>query len=189
MFIPYIIFVPFLFSNYNPLNFKDINIHFYFLILLSFILPYLIALPWLLKVKSLMSSLVDRTEKNWDFATEHTFYWKDTVGSWIFPSASSTEGWYYSGIIVTLIIFFGLFTVLFNLKKIKYYDKNFFIFSIIFILFITYFSWGKNSFLFSWSWENLPIIGSLRTWPRINIIIIPFIILLFSISLKYLSLF
>ena len=97
LFIPYIIFIPFIFNNSFSLNLKNFNIRFYFLISSSFVFSYLIALPWLLKARSLMSRVVDRTEKNWDFATEHTFYWKDTIGSWIFPSASSTEGWYYLG--------------------------------------------------------------------------------------------
>ena len=110
------------------------------------------------------------------------------MGSWLFPSASSTEGWYYSGVITTIIIFLGIIIVFFNKTKINSFDKRLIVYSIIFILFITYFSWGKNSFLFTWSWNNLPIIDSLRTWPRINIIIVPFVILLFSISLKYLTL-
>jgi hypothetical protein len=187
LFIPYIIFVPFAFFDYKilKLNYKIIN--FYFFIFLSFVSSYLVALPWLLKVKDLMSSLVDRTENNWNFATEHSFYWKDTIGSWIFPPASSAEGWYYSGIIVTFIIFLGLLTITFNRKKIEYLDKKIFIYSIIFIFLITYFSWGKHSYLFIWSWENIPLIGSLRTWPRINIIIVPFVIVLFSLSLKFLT--
>ncbi len=189
LFIPYIIVTPFVFHNNDYLkNFYKI-INFYYLIFLAFLSSYLVALPWLLKVRDLMKSLVDRTENNWDFATEHTFYWKDTIGSWIFPSASSSEGWYYSGIIVSFIIFFGLVTILFNQKRIEYFDKRIFIYSIIFIFLITYFSWGKHSALFIWSWENIPLIGSLRTWPRINIIIVPFMILIFSISLKYLTIY
>ena len=185
LFIPYIIFVPFLFNDLNTLKLNKFIFYFYFSILSSFITSYLLALPWLLKVRTLTSSLVDRTTKNWDFATEHTFYWKDTIGSWIFPSASSTEGWYYSGIIVSFIIFLGLFIFFANQKKISFFDKKIFIFSVILILFVTYFSWGKYSILFIWAWENLPLIGSLRTWPRLNIVIVPVIILLFSVSLKY----
>ena len=189
LFIPYITLIPFILHDYNYLknNYKIIN--FYLLIFLTFVSSYLVAMPWLLKVKDLMSSLVDRTVNNWDFATEHTFYWKDTIGSWIFPSASSTEGWYYPGIIVSFIIFFGLSAIIFHQKKINYFDKKLFLYSIIFILLITYFSWGKHSALFIWSWNNIPLIGSLRTWPRINIIIVPFLILLFSMSLKYLTIY
>jgi len=187
LFIPYILFIPFIFYDYNILKFNSKTINFYFLIFLTFVSSYLVAMPWLLKVRNLMSRLVDRTENNWDYATEHAFNWKDSIGSWVFPPASSTEGWYYSGIIVSFIIFFGLITVLLNQKKISYFDKRIFIYSLIFILLITYFSWNKYSVLFTWSWENIPLIGSLRTWPRINIIIVPFIILLFSLSLKFLT--
>ena len=186
LFIPYIIFVPFLFDNYHSLKLSYKFLRFYIFIFLSFAFSYLIALPWLLKVKLLTKSLVDRTENNWNYATEHEFFWKDTIGSWLFPPASSTEGWYYSGIIVSIIIFLGMFIILFGQKKIINSDRKLFIYSLIFILFITYFSWGKYSVLFLWSWEHIPLIGSLRTWPRINIIIIPFIILLFSVGLKYL---
>jgi hypothetical protein len=186
LFIPYIIFVPFLFSNYNFLKPTYKLFHFYILIFLTFSFSYLIALPWLLKVRLLMKSLVDRTKNDFDYATSHEFFWKDTVGSWLFPPSASAEGWYYSGIIVSIIIFLGIFIIFFNQKKINNFDKKLFIYSIIFILFITYFSWGRYSALFIWSWENVPLIGSLRAWPRINIIITPILILLFSISIKYL---
>tara|TARA_B100001057_G_scaffold182944_1_gene183594 strand:- start:753 stop:2870 length:2118 start_codon:yes stop_codon:yes gene_type:complete len=181
LFIPYIITIPFIFEDKKDYK----KLYFYFLNFFPFAFSYLIALPWLLKVKYFLKNLVDRTENNWEFATQHTFYLKDTIGSWIFPPASSTEGWYYNGIIISLIIFFGLFFLFFEKKKIDIVDKKFLIYSLIFFIFITYFSWGKNSLLFEWSWNNIPLIGSLRTWPRINIIIIPFIILLFAISLKY----
>tara|TARA_B100001093_G_scaffold457535_1_gene469315 strand:+ start:2233 stop:4260 length:2028 start_codon:yes stop_codon:yes gene_type:complete len=186
LFFPYILFIPFVIGNYDLIKFNYKIFYFYLLIFLSFLFSYLLALPWLLNVKNFLTNLVDRTEKNWNFSTDHTFYWKDTLGSWIFPSASSTEGWYYPGLIVTMIIFLGLMIFFFNQKKINTFDKRLIFYSIIFIIFISYFSWGKNSYLFIWSWNNLPIIDSLRTWPRINIIIVPFIILLFSISLKYL---
>ena len=188
LFIPYIIFIPFLVNNFYYLKLNYFYIRFYLLIFLSFFISYLVALPWLLKVKSLVSNLVDRSEKNLGFTGEsHSFYWKDTIGSWIFPSASNTEGWYYSSIILTFIIFFGFFTILSNQKKINFFEKKLFIFSVIMILFITYYTWGKNSVLFLWSWENIPLLGSLRAWPRLNILIVPFIILLFSLSLKNLK--
>jgi hypothetical protein len=181
LFIPYILFVPILTNTYQNINYEFLK--FYLSILITFMLSYLLALPWLLKVKLLMKNVVDRTENNWEFATEHSFNIKDTIGSWIFPPASSTEGWYYFGIIVTIIIFFGFIIFCTDRKFFDKAEKKLFIFSILFIFFITYFSWGKESLLFYWSWNNLPIIGSLRSWPRINIVIVPFIILLFSISL------
>ena len=128
--------------------------------------------------------MVDRTENNWDFATEHSFFWKDTIGSWVFPPASSTEGWYYFGIIVTLIVLYGVISLFYFKKDYQFNERKIFYYSILFFLSITYFSWGENSILFAWSWYNLPIIGSLRTWPRINIILVPFIILMFSLSLQ-----
>ena len=189
LFIPYIIFIPFLFNDLKNVNFIYKIFYFYFSIFLTFVFSYLLATPWLLKVREFTKNLVDRTEANWDFATNHTIYWKDTIGSWIFPSASSTEGWYYSGIIVSLIIFFGFLNIILNKKRIFYFDKKIFIYSVIFISLITYFSWGKHSYFFIWFWENIPLIDSLRTWARINIIIVPFVILLFAISLKYLVIY
>tara|TARA_B100000575_G_C23135648_1_gene659701 strand:+ start:1123 stop:3237 length:2115 start_codon:yes stop_codon:yes gene_type:complete len=188
IFVPYTIFTPFIFDRKKNNYFKD-NIYFYLNIFIPFGLSYLIALPWLLKVKEFLKSLVDRTENNWNFATEHVFYWKDSIGSWIFPPAASTEGWYYSGILVTIIVSFILTIFLINSKKLSFFDKKLILFSAIFILFITYFSWGRHSILFEWSWNNIPLIGSLRTWPRINIVVIPFVILLFAIGFKYLMTF
>ena len=95
--MPYIIAIPFIFqdSKYNK------KFDFYLLTFLPFAFSYLLALPWLLKVKYFLKNLVDRTENNWEFATQHTFTLKDTIGSWVFPPGSSTEGWYYNGIIVS----------------------------------------------------------------------------------------
>ena len=124
LFFPYILFIPFIIGNYDLIKFNYKIFYFYLLIFLSFLFSYLLALPWLLNVKNFLTNLVDRTEKNWNFSTDHTFYWKDTLGSWIFPSASSTEGWYYPGLIVTMIIFLGLMIFFFNQKKINKFDKR-----------------------------------------------------------------
>lgn len=183
LFIPYILFIPFAFYSERFESYKK-KIKLYLYISLPFLISYLIALPWLLKVRSFLKNLVDRTENNWDFATEHSFFWKDTIGSWIFPPASSTEGWYYFGIIVTLIVLYGVISLYYFKKDYQFNERKIFYYSILFFLFVTYFSWGEKSILFTWSWYNLPIIGSLRTWPRINIVLIPFIILMFSLSLQ-----
>ena len=155
----------------------------------AFILSSLVALPWLLKVKFLMDLTTDRVINNWQFATAHEFYWIDTLGSWLFPPASSTEGWYYFGIISTILIFFLIINLF--LKKVKDDKQKFIVISsVIWILFITYFSWGKHSLLFSWAWHNVPLIGQLRTWPRINIILVPIIALMISISIsRFISIF
>ena len=182
LFIPYIIiFVP-LISAKN--NFLKYNLLRYTKISLPFLLSYLLASPWLFKVKLFLKSLVDRTINDWEFATEHKFFWKDTLGSWIFPPASSTEGWYYFGIITTILIFFCLY-IFFIKKKIINKEKYFLLYSLFFIFFITYYSWQEHSLIFKWFWENVPLIGSLRTWPRINIILLPFIALLLSVSIKH----
>ena len=182
LFIPYItIFVPLIsekksFLKYNLLRYTKIS--------LPFLLSYLLAFPWLFKVKLFLKSLVDRTINDWEFATAHKFFWKDTLGSWIYPPASSTEGWYYFGIITTILILFSLY-IFFIKKKIINEEKYFILYSLFFIFFITYFSWVEYSLIFKWFWENVPLIGSLRTWPRINIILLPFIALLLSVSIKY----
>jgi len=181
LFIPYIIvFIPIvseknIFSRYNLLQYIKIS--------LPFSLSYLFASPWLFKVKLFLKSLVDRTDANWEFATEHKFFWKDTLGSWIFPPASSTEGWYYFGIITTILIFFCLY-IFFIKKKIIYKERFYILYSLFFIIFITHFSWTEHSIIFKWFWEYIPLIENLRTWPRINIILLPFIALLLSVSIK-----
>ena len=181
LFIPYIvIFVPIvlkkrIFSKDNFLQYTKTS--------LPFISSYLFTSPWLIKVKSFLKSLVDRTNANWEFATEHEFFWKDALGSWIFPPASSTEGWYYFGIITTILIFFCLYIFLIK-KKIINKERFFILYSLFFIFFITYFSWTEHSIIFKWFWEYIPLIENLRTWPRINIILLPFIALLLSVSVK-----
>ena len=187
IFIFYIGFAcPWLF-NYerNVSKFKIIS-NIYIKNSIPFILSYLIALPWLLKVRTFLKNLVDRTENNWEFSTEHTFSWIDTLGSWLFPPAASTEGWYYSGILISILVIF-LITLIFKKDFINKQDLKLILFSIFFISFITYFSWVESSLLFKWSWNNIPLIGSLRTWPRLNITLLPFIALLFAFSLKYIE--
>ena len=176
----------FLVSDKN--NFKIVSIFsLYIKNIIPFALSYLLALPWLLNVKFFLKNLVDRTENNWEFSTEHNFNWIDTLGSWIYPPASTTEGWYYSGILISILIIF-LITLLFRKDFISNIDRKLILFSFFFIIFITYFSWVQSSFLFKWSWENLPLIGSLRTWPRLNITLLPFIALLLAYSIKYIEL-
>ena len=54
-----------------------------------------------------------------------------------------------------------------------------------FFILISSFAANKSSILFNLVWENYDFIKNLRTWPRINILLIPIIALLLSFSLKY----
>jgi len=189
LFVPYTIFISLkgtqnkiFFTNRNKNNFSFL--HFNFFCGFACFLSFLLASPWLLKVKSFMDVNTDRTVKDWVFSTEQEFFWKDTIGSWLFPPASSVEGWYYFGIITSILIFFYILSFFLNGKK-NDREKLIIISSTIWFLFITYFSWGKYSYLFYWSWHSIPLIGNFRTWGRINIILVPIIALVFSMSISY----
>ena len=191
LFCPYILFISFkniqnkiFFINRNKKKNYFSFFKFNFFCGFAFFLSFLFASPWLLKVKSFMDVTTDRTVKDWAFSTEHEFFWQDTIGSWLFPPAASVEGWYYFGIITSILIFFYILSFFLNKKK-NDREKLIIISSIIWFLFITYFSWGKYSYFFYWSWHNLPLIGNLRTWGRINIILVPIIALILSMSISY----
>ena len=145
-------------------------------------------LPWIKGVKSTLDLTNNRNIQNikdqFDYATEHSFNFIDIIGSWIYPITSNVAGRYNFGVFVTIIILFYLFSYFFNRHKNS--KENYLICScLLMFIFISSFASSKNSFLFNLVWQNFDFIKNLRTWPRINILLIPVIALILSFSLKY----
>ena len=65
--------------------------------------------PYLVGIRQLMSQTIDRAGKDFQYSTSHIFNFEDTVGSLVYPPASSTEGWYFFSITALLIIAVYLF--------------------------------------------------------------------------------
>ena len=156
--------------------------------ILSFASPVILLFPWIKGVKSTLdltsNRMIEDLDVKFNFATEHTFNIVDIIGSWIFPIASNTAGRYNFGIFVTIIIIFYLISYIFNKQKTK--KKNYLISScIIFFIIITSLASTKDSYFFIYIWEKIDFIQNLRTWPRINILLIPIIALILSFSLEH----
>ena len=183
------IFLYFFFTFYYKKFFHsenlEINILKYGLILTpSFFLAILITSPWLMGIKKILEITNDRNISSYEFATLHEFNIIDIVGSWIYPIASNTDGRYYLGIFLTLLVLCYLLTIFFY-KKIEKKEIYLISLSIIFFIFTSLIAAGGNSFLFNFIWSKSEFIQQLRTWPRINILLIPSFSILLALSLRH----
>ncbi|MGA2094167.1 MAG: hypothetical protein ABSH16_12310 [Sedimentisphaerales bacterium] len=155
----------------------------------------LLCSPHLVGVKRLMSQTIDRAGNNFQYSTSHIFNFEDTVGSLVYPPASSVEGWYFFSITALLIIAVYLFSrrkpivgketqETFPVDTESLWVKLFFI---VWLGLITYISYGRNSYLFVLLWKYMPGFSSLRVWGRLNIILVPILAWLLSIAYAHFS--
>jgi hypothetical protein len=192
---PYYIFYAFLFSVFyffiilinknfyrrillNIANFNKLN--FFLLCASSALLALLLSSFWLLEIYKTLSYM-SRGVGSWNFATEHTFNFIDILASIFFPPASSTEGRFYIGAVITFAILLMIFIKLFNFKKEKKYF--FLLFSYFFL--VLSLAMNKDFIIFKFIWELFPTIHYIRTWPRITIILMPFLGLLIAIAINF----
>ena len=148
--------------------------------------------PYLVGVKRLMSQTIDRAGKDFQYSTSHVFNFEDTLGSLVYPPASSTEGWYFFSITALLIIAAYLFgrrgaveEKVVQQRETMPVDAGSLwvkLFFVIWIGLITYISYGKSSYLFILLWHYMPGFSSLRVWGRLNIILVPIFAWLLSIA-------
>jgi len=146
--------------------------------------------PYLLGMQNLMAQTTDRTGKNFEYSTEHIFNFEDTVGSLVYPPASQAEGWYFFSITALLIIF--LYFLRRNcaaraeqkddLTPVNLNDTWVKLFFIIWIVIITYITYGRSSYLFIFLWKYIPGFSALRAWSRLNIVLVPVIAWLLSLA-------
>jgi hypothetical protein len=154
----------------------------------SFTIAVAVCAPYLLKMSQMLKMTVDRSGGSFAYSTEHIFNLIDTIGSLIFPPSSQTEGWYYFGMIGLLLIVIYLIDGILNLfvpslrgsKNINRLDSTetkeecwfksiwLFWFSV-----ITYITYGASSLLFIFLWKHIHVFSSLRSWGRMNIILLP----------------
>ncbi|MBE3142787.1 MAG: hypothetical protein IMZ61_02545 [Planctomycetes bacterium] len=166
-----------------------------FTLVLAGIVAGLICGPYILGIKHLMSQTIDRAGKSFEYSTSHIFNFEDTLGSLVYPPAASTEGWYFFSITALLIILMYLFS---RNRKIQNSGQNqndlnyasageaaikLFLFA--WIATITYISYGRSSYLFTFLWKFLPGFSSLRIWGRLNIILVPIIAWLLSLAYSW----
>jgi hypothetical protein len=146
----------------------------------------LVCAPYLWHIKLLMDRVTDRAGGDYSFSTSHLFGFIDTIGSLLFPPAANYEGWYYFSMLgFFLIVLFvaGCFLE----KKTRRQERNFVVLMLVWFLVISYISYGKQSYLFSFLWQYMPGFSSLRVWGRFSIVLLPIIALLIARSYEYLE--
>lgn len=144
--------------------------------------------PYLVGFVRLMSQTVDRGGKSFEYSTEIQFDIEDTLGSLVYPPASSTEGWYFFSITALLVVMVYLLCrqnvaadkeAPGGLSSGSAWVKLFFV---AWIGTISWISYGKSSYLFIVLWNYMPGFSSLRAWGRLNIILVPILAWLVSIA-------
>jgi hypothetical protein len=130
----------------------------------------------------LLSQTSDRDTPSLEFATQQAFTPTGTLGSWVFPPASSMEGWYYFGSCATLLM--GLYVINVLAKRQQSVERTLVVIVIGWLAFIIYLSFGKDSIFFIWLWNHLPVFDRMREWARINVILIPGITLLLALAMS-----
>ena len=152
--------------------------------LLPSLLAIIISSPWLIGVFKTLSFTQDRNLKSFDFATQHSFDYLDILGSWIYPITSNTEGRYYFGVFFSFIVIIYLIN-LFQKKTFKSKnEKKILYFVFVSFLIISFLSISKQTDLFKYIWDRIDLIQNIRTWPRINILLVPILSLLGVIALN-----
>ena len=187
---PYFIFYIFIFTILYfifILNFQNINLRDYPYILIKSLVPvifsFVLTAPWLNGVIKTLQISQDRNLNDYLYSTEGGFKFLDIVGSWLYPVLSNTEGRYYFGIIISFIIFKFFLDLIFKISKITYLEKKLILFVIISFSLITFIS-ASESKLFQFFWNEIKFIQNIRTWPRVNILLLPIlsIIIVFSFN-------
>ncbi|MGA2323256.1 MAG: hypothetical protein ABSG22_05355 [Sedimentisphaerales bacterium] len=147
----------------------------------------LICSPYILGVRHLVSQATDRGGKDFAYSTAHTFTFKDTLGSLVYPPAASTEGWYFFSITALLVLIVYLFACKSPVRDADgdapSCDLTTRLFFLVWFAAVTYITYGRNSYLFAALWKYMPGFSRLRVWPRLNIILVP--ILAWMLSLAY----
>jgi hypothetical protein len=94
------------------------------------------------------------------------------------------EGWYYFGVGATILIAVYLIGLLLQRPDLSR-ERRIAAMLLAWLAFVIYFSWGRDSALFTWIWPHAPVLNVMRVWPRLNIVLVPAITLLLALALSY----
>lgn len=139
--------------------------------------------PYYLQIYKLLSQTVDRGGGNFNYSTESTFNFQDTLGSLVYPPVSQAEGWYhfsFASLFLIVMFLFGKNTES-NMRQAGW--LKFFLLG--WIVVISYISYGRESILFQLLWRILPGFSSLRIWGRMNIILLPLLAWLLALAYQH----
>jgi hypothetical protein len=159
------------------------NLKFLSINLLTPLSAMLITVPWFLGIIDIMEITRDRNLNNIDFSSILNGSLLDHVGSIFYPPIAITEGNYYFGSIISLLILFYFINFFFDKNKTKF-EVYFLLYFVILYLLIIHIGLAKDSFLFRYIWNKLDIIQNFRAFIRINILLLPLMAILIALSLR-----
>ena len=194
LFIPYVLMLSFKSIRRMIINVPDIQWK-RVLFALGFITAVisLFCLPYVISTIRLMGMTHNRAGNNFYHSTHHAFTIQDSLGALIYPPLSQMEGWYFFSL--TGILLISLFFVWLLLSPrhpsspldTSHSPRNVYkirlcLLLLVWIILISYISYGKESYLFKLLWQIMPGFSSLRVWGRINIILIPILAWLLTMA-------
>lgn len=167
-------------------------------ILVSSIVSILICTPYLYQTNLLLKETVGRGGGDFEFATDISSNYVDTIGSLIFPPIANPGGWFYFGtfgvFIILIYVFHGLVGYFLYTNSTELGEQNnlpryqypwIIVLFLVWIGTIIYITYGKNSALFIFLWKYMPFFSPLRYWSRMNIILVPILGWLLAIAYNY----
>ncbi|MDC0358167.1 YfhO family protein [Oligoflexia bacterium] len=140
----------------------------------------LLCAPYYLKTLQLLAQTTDRGGRDYcwaAFGEYNGFSFTQTLGALLFPPLTISEGWYYFGMIGVLLITCSVLGCLLKLQSSKK-DILFLVITLLWFTLISYITYGEHSALFNFLWLHLPGFSQLRSWGRLNIMLLPIIALL-----------
>ncbi len=146
----------------------------------------LLCLPYLWKVKQLLSQTGDRTGRDFSFSTAHEWGVTDTLGSLVYPPAAMAEGWYFLGV-ANLVVMTAFVVEAIRDRRTRPDDLVVVGTVGLWWALVTYITFGKHSLLFHVLWRWFPGFSSLRVWPRLNVVLLPLLAILLARAFAYLG--
>jgi hypothetical protein len=148
---------------------------------------------------NLLSQNSSRGGGNFSFSTSDDFSFVNTLGSLVYPPVSQVEGWYYFGFASVVLILIFILAIPW-IKKEEWASENggktwkyWFLDPWVagtlslFLIIVSYITYGKNSILFIFLWKYFPFFSHLRFIGRLNVVLLPSIALLLAISIDFLT--
>ncbi len=145
--------------------------------------------PYLYQMAQTIAQTSGRSGDDFQHATMYPFDFQDTVESLVYPPAARPEGWFYFGTLgLTLMVLYlahlhrndnpGEDVVIQNRRSwpVKVALLGW-------LIFLSYLSYGEQSYLFLLFYKILPEFSALRGWGRLSITLLPGLALLMAFAL------
>ncbi|KPL70970.1 hypothetical protein [Leptolinea tardivitalis] len=149
----------------------------------------LICAPYLLHMSQTVAQTSGRAGDDFHHATMYPFDFQDTIESLVYPTAARPEGWFYFGALgLTLILFYlahpGKRSL--SAEDIELLHRRTWPVKaalVGWLVFLSYISYGEQSYLFLLFYRILPEFSALRGWGRLSITLLPGLALLLAYAL------